>query len=292
MVEWPSPKTLKELRGFLGLKGYYRKFVKGYGSIAAPLTNQLKKDSFKWGEDATNAFEALKKAMAELPMLALPDFNRPFIIETDASGYGIGAVLMQDKRPIAFFSQVLGVRARLKSVYERELMAIVLAVKKWRPYLLGKKFFVRTDQKSLKFLLEQRIVPGEHQRWVSKLLGYDFEIQYCPGKENQAADALSRRGEPTQLGSLSVPVVLDWEELAKEITDDPNLSIIRKRLLDGDTTLGDYQFDGHQLLYQGRLVHLPGFQSYLMFSMIALLVGIRGYLKLFTGWHRSFIGQV
>ncbi|GJS75037.1 putative mitochondrial protein [Tanacetum coccineum] len=238
----------------VGLTSYYRKFMKGYSSIAAPLTNQLKKDSFKWGEDATNAFEALKKAMAELPMLALPNFNQPFVIEADAFGYGVGAVLMQDKRPIEFYSQVLRVRARLKSVYERELMAIVLAIKKWRPYLMGRKFFVRTDQKSLKYLLEQRIVLGEHERWVSKLLGYDFEIQYFSRKENHVADSLSRRAVSTQLGSLSVPLVLDWKELSEEIENDPDLSTMRQKLLNGEKISNDYQLDGRRLLYQGRLV--------------------------------------
>ena len=124
-----------------------------YGSIAWPLTELLRKDNFHWEPKVEAAFAALKQAMTQILVLALPKFSRTFIVGTDASGTSIGAVLMQDQRPLAFFSQALPHSARLKSMYERELIAVVRAVQKWRHYLLGRKFIIRTDQRSLKFLL-------------------------------------------------------------------------------------------------------------------------------------------
>lgn len=155
ILDWPIPRNLKELREFLGLTGYYRKFVARYVQIASPLTEQLRKDSFGWNDRATLAFENLKAAMIQPPVLLLPDFNQLFIVETDASGYGIGAVLMQHNRPIAFFSKLLGVRTQQKSICENELIAICLSIQKWKYYWLGRHFVVRTDQRSLRFLTQQ-----------------------------------------------------------------------------------------------------------------------------------------
>lgn len=192
MEKWPIPVSVKQLRGLLGLIGYYRHFIANYATIAAPLTYLLRRDSFCWSEEATTAFIDLKHAMMAAPVLSLPDFSKDFIIETDASNVGIGAVLMQDSYPLAFFSKKLGPKLQGASVYIKELHAITEAVLKWRQYLLGHFFIIRTDHKSIKELLQQGIQTPDQQAYVRKLLGFQFHIEYKPGASNKVADALSR----------------------------------------------------------------------------------------------------
>lgn len=254
MVKWPRPKDLKALRGFLGLTGYYRKFVRDYGKLAAPLTDLLKKDSFKWGEAAQQAFEALKVAMTTVPVLAMPDFTKPFVIEADASGSGVGAVLMQGGRPIAYFSQVLSNRAKQNSVYERELMAIVFAVKKWQHYLSGQQFIIRTDQKALKYLLDQRVMNETQQKWVSKLMGLKFEIQYKPGSQNKVADALSRKEEELELKGFSLWQYEELEAWDREVEKDDRLARIREQILKGEDPPDGFSLVNGSLRYNNRLV--------------------------------------
>ncbi|KAJ9552225.1 hypothetical protein OSB04_016270 [Centaurea solstitialis] len=230
--EWQAPRNVTELRGFLGLSGCYIKFVKGYGMIASPLTDLLKKNKFEWSTDAQTSFNRLKEVLSSAPVLRLPDFTTKFVIETDALGTVLGAVFMQKEQPAAYNSQVLGTRARQKSAYEKELMAIVFAVKKWRPYLLGNHFTVRSDQQSLKFLLEQRVVELEYQNWMSKLLGYNFSIVYKQGSANRATDALSRKPEQTKLSSLTVPNWVPWDRFKEELKEDVFLMRIKGDLLD------------------------------------------------------------
>jgi hypothetical protein len=157
VLEWPTPTIIKGVRGFLGLAGYYQKFIRNFGAIVASLNQLLSKDGFKWNDMAEKAFNDLKQALTSPPVLALPDFTQPFIIECDACGIGIGVVLSQNNHPIAYFSEALKGSALTLSTYEKKMLAIVKSINKWRPYLLGKPFTVHTDQQSLKYLLEQRI---------------------------------------------------------------------------------------------------------------------------------------
>jgi hypothetical protein len=181
----------------------------------------------------------------------MPDFNKEFVIETDASGKGIGAVLMQDNRPIAYMSQTLSDRAQSKSVYERELMAIVVAIQKWRPYLLGRHFQVHTNQKSLKFLTEQRIMAEDQQKWIAKLIGFDFEVKYKPGKDNSAADALSRQMNYASITTVQCEV---WEGLEEEVQNDEKLKEIVQALISDPLSHQEYQLKGGRLFHEGRIV--------------------------------------
>ncbi|CAJ2652361.1 unnamed protein product [Trifolium pratense] len=255
VTNWPIPKNVKGVRGFLGLTGYYRKFIRNYGKIAKPLTELTKKDAFVWSDEAYKAFESLKKSLTTAPVLALPDFSKEFIIECDASGGGIGAILMRSKRPIAYFSKALGVRNLAKSAYEKELMAVVLAIQHWRPYLIGRKFTVSTDQKSLKQLLQQRMVTADQQNWAAKLLGYDFEIVYKPGKLNRGADALSRIDEGGEL-CQGISCIQWKDELIVKVEnqkDEQLQQIIRDLQADIHSRPG-YEYKQGVLLYEGRLV--------------------------------------
>ena len=255
ILEWPQPTSLKELRGFLGLTGYYRKYVRHYAQIAQPLTDQLRKEAFGWTAKATEAFENLKTAMVTPPVLAMPNFSQPFVLETDASGYGVGAVLMQNDRPIAYFSKLLGTRAQQKSVYEKELMAICLAVQKWRYFLLGRHFIVRTDQQSLRYMTQQREIGADYQRWVSKLLGYSFEIQYKPGCSNRVADALSRKSVgDIEFGSLVSTSVVDWSLLDQEVSRDPLLTQLKREILLQEKHHVGFSVREGKLLYKDRFV--------------------------------------
>ena len=169
---------MTEVRAFLGLTGYYRRFVQNYGSIAKPLTHLLKKKQFLWTDAAQQAFEALKQAMISAPVLALPDFTEVFVVETDASDIGIGAVLMQRDRPIAFLSKALGDAHKSKSIYEKEFLALIMAVEKWRPYLQRQEFIIRTDHKSLAYLTEQNLHSDLQRKAMTRLMGLQFKVVY------------------------------------------------------------------------------------------------------------------
>jgi hypothetical protein len=248
MVEWPAPKNLKQLRGFLGLTGFYRKFVSQYARIAAPLTNLLKRDAFAWSQDAQSAFEALKHAMTQAPVLALPNFDADFIIVTDASGTGMGAVLCQSGHPICYYSRKFCPKMLAASTYVRELCAITSAVKKWRAYLLGRKFFIHTDQRSLRELMTQVVQTPEQQFYLAKLLGYSYEIVYKPGAQNRVADALSRIHGPTQ--QCLVITIPHWDfiqHLQKSFAEDTHLQELLKKV---ETSPAD--FPGFKII-QGML---------------------------------------
>ncbi|KAJ0704368.1 putative nucleotidyltransferase, Ribonuclease H [Helianthus annuus] len=252
--QWPRPTNVKQLRGFLGLSGYYRRFIQSYGILAKPLTSLLRKDRFVWTDETTSAFERLKEAVCSPPVLALPNFTKPFVVETDASALGIGAVLMQDNHPLAFISKALSPRQQALSVYEKELLAIIYAVKYWHHYLSVNHFVIKTDQKSLKYLLEQKLTTPLQHAWLSKLMGYDYEIVYKKGVENQVADALSRVSGPALFTmSLSTLDRSLWDRIKKSWQEDMAVNDRLGKLIRGETVTG-YKWNGEVLFKGNRVV--------------------------------------
>lgn len=178
MERWPVPTNTKQLRGFLGLAGYYRKFIRNYGLISRPLTDLLKKNvQFQWTPQLQKCFQALKQVLVSAPVLALRDFSKEFTIETDASGCGIGVVLMLQGHPISYLSKALSKKSQALSTYEKECLAVILAIDKWKPYLQHRQFTMVTDHKSLTHLGEQKLSILQHKAFV-KLLGLQYKMIY------------------------------------------------------------------------------------------------------------------
>ena len=192
---WSTLTTITEVRSFLGLATYYWKFVKGFLAIAAPLTGLLHKDKdFDWQQAEQQAFDQLKLALTTVPVLILPNPDKPFIITTDASDFAIGAVLSQDQgkgdQPITFESRKMSPAELNYPVHEKELLAMVHAITIWRPYLEGQQFTAITDHASLEYIKSQKTLFWQQARWLEVLQSTDFIVKYWPRKQNEVADTL------------------------------------------------------------------------------------------------------
>ena len=191
---WPTPKNVSEVRSFHGLAGFYRRFVRDFSTIAAPLNNLVKKDMrFKWTPECEKAFQTLKDKLIAAPVLKLPNFEEPFQVECDASGIGIGGVLSQGGRPVAYFSEKLRGAQLNYPVYDKELYAVIRCLQTWQHYLMAKEFVIYSDHESLKYISGQKRLDKRHAKWSTFMESFPYVLKYKKGKENIVADALSRR---------------------------------------------------------------------------------------------------
>lgn len=285
IIDWHFPKNITGLRVFFGLTGYYRKFIRGYGIVAAPLTALLKKNSFSWNSTA-EAFNHLKEVLTQPPVLSLPNLSKAFVIECDACGVGIGVVLMQDQRPIAYFSKALKGRELSVSTYEKEMLALVKSIQLWRPYLLGRPFVVGTDQRGLKYLFT---TPNQ-QRWLPKILGFDYTVEYKKGAANRVADALSRQAE-FQCSAVSLANFGWWSYIEQEVQDNEFYGTIKTMVESSNEGSINYQFRDGVWFYKGKVLLSP--TSVLIPQVLAAMhsfptSGHSGYHKTLARVRNSF----
>lgn len=280
---WPVPCTVKDVRSFLGLTGYYRRFVRDYARIARPLS-QLTKDGVAFSMDgaALEAFEELKRRMAAAPVLRMADPALPFVVTTDASGYAVGAVLEQEedgvRRPVAYHSRTLS-KAQLNwPAYDKEMYAIIEAIRVWEHHLKARKFDVYTDHQPLRYLRDQRKLPRRQAGYLDLLANFEFEVHYKPGRRNVVADALSRRTDVPEVAHVAA--VVPAEALVRQIRDgyerDPYFVRVKAEL-EGESD--DTTAEGRRWQRQFRRVAEDGLIYEMRHSIPRLCVPNAGRLR-------------
>jgi hypothetical protein len=194
VMDWKPLTSVHQIHSFLGLAGYYRRFIPDFSKIAKPMTELLKKElKFHWNDKCEEAFHTLRKLLTTAPVLAQPDSTKPFDVYCDASGTGLGCVLMQNNRVIAYASRTLRNHEQNYPTHDLELAAVIHALKIWRHHLMGVKCNIYTDHKSLKYIITQADLNMRQRCWLELIKDYDLKVHYHPGKANVVADALSRK---------------------------------------------------------------------------------------------------
>ena len=256
VIDWPAPTKVTELRSFLGLANYYRRFIKGYSKIVSPLTDLLKKDrAWDWDIECRMAFESLKQAISKEPVLQLPNLDLPFEVQTDASDKALGGVLVQEGHPVAFESRKLNGAEQRYSTHEKEMTAVVHCLQQWRHYLLGGIFTVVTDNVANTFFKTQKKLSARQARWQEFLAEFNFEWLHRPGRHNIVADALSRKEVVAYIMTLS-EVISDFNERIKNAAGlDADYEKLRQQVRNGETI--KYWLEDELLVFKGGRFYVP-----------------------------------
>jgi hypothetical protein len=226
VMDCKPPKSVHQIRSFLGLAGYYRRFIPDFSRIAKPMTELLNKGvKFMWSEACEKAFHTLRQHLTSAPVLVQPDNSKPFEVFCDASGTGLDCVLMQEGRVIAYASRALRPHEVNYPTHNLELGAVVHALRIWRHYLMGNRCNIFTDHKSLKYIFTQSELNMKQRRWLELIKDYDLEVHYHPGKANVVADALSRKVHCNhlELELVSEPLCEEMRRLNLEVVQLGNL---------------------------------------------------------------------
>ena len=269
IIDWPTPKSVKEVQQFIGLANYYRKFILGYAKILQPISDIVRKHKFEWTEEQESSFVQLKTALTTAPVLAHPASDKEFVISTDASKYAVGATLEQDGRPVAYLSHRLSDAERNWDTGDQELLAFMIALRHWDIYLRGRKFTFRTDHEPIRYLQTKARLSGRQARWLDVLQSYTYDTQHVPGRKNVVPDALSRR--PDQAPSIRKLEVMedDWLKKVKCGYENDEFSHQMIMFLQDEQTptigkvrqqASNYEYTGDYLLWKGtetKRIYVP-----------------------------------
>jgi transposase InsO family protein len=290
--EWESPKSIKQLQSFLGLANYYRRFIRNFSQEASPLIKLLKKDTqYHWGEDQVFSFHRLKELLSTAPVLSIANPLKPFIIHVDASDTAIGCVLQQEfegnLHPISFESYTLKAAETRYPIRERELLAIVHALRVWRIYIHGSPITIKTDHESLKYLMTMKTLTPRLARWIDAIAEFDIDIQYLPGKLNKVADALSRK----QINEITIVNTDAHQRIKTALISDSYAQDIMKNLGEEDQPPHEkkYQLQDDLVYFEDKLYIPSSMRSeWIQNEHDSPLAGHPGHLKTFDLVNRHF----